>query len=72
MILMFLKLSDFQWKEGSNKIQILRIVKTEQLLKKRRWPDDEGYFIFESFAVPKAITAISDSGLEIIFNLTQR
>ena len=57
--------------EGSNKIQIFRIVKTEQLLKKK-WPDDEGYFIFESFAVPKAITAISDSGLEIKFNLTQR
>ena len=46
--------------------------KAEQLWKKGK-PDAEGYFILESHSkVPKIITAISESGLEIKGNITLR
>ena len=46
--------------------------KAEQMWKKGK-PDAEGYFTLESHSqVPKVITAISESGLEIKGNITLR
>ena len=45
--------------------------KTDQLWKKGK-PDAEGYFTLENSGVPKVITAISESGLEIKGNIRQR
>ena len=46
--------------------------KADQLWKKGK-PDAEGYFTLESHSeVPKVITAISESGLEIKGNITPR
>jgi hypothetical protein len=45
--------------------------KTEQLWKKGK-PDAQGYFTFENSGVPKVLTAISESGLEIKGNITLR
>ena len=45
--------------------------KADQLWKKGK-PDVEGYFTLENFGVPKVITAISESGLEIKGNVTLR
>ena len=46
--------------------------KAEQLWKKGK-PDAEGYFTLESHSeMPKVITAISESGLEIKGNITLR
>ena len=44
--------------------------KTDQLWKKGK-PDAEGYFTLENSGVPKVITAISESGLEIKGNIRQ-
>ena len=45
--------------------------KADQLWKKGK-PDAEGYFTLENSGVPKVITAISESGLEIKGNITLR
>ena len=45
--------------------------KADQLWKKGK-PDAEGYFTLENSGVPKIITAISESGLEIKGNITLR
>ena len=45
--------------------------KADQLWKKGK-PDDEGYFTLENSGVPKVITTISESGLEIKGNITLR
>ena len=45
--------------------------KTDQLWKKGK-PDVEGYFTLENSGVPKVITAIFKSGLEIKGNITLR
>ena len=45
--------------------------KTNQLWKKRK-PDTEGYFTLENSGVPKVITAISESDLEIKGKITLR
>jgi hypothetical protein len=45
--------------------------KTDQLWKKGK-PDAEGYFTLVNSGVPKVITAISESGLEIKGNITLR
>ena len=45
--------------------------KADQLWKKGE-PDAEGYFTLENSVVPKFITAISESGLEIKGNITLR
>ena len=44
--------------------------KAEQLWKKGK-PDAKGYFTLENSGVPKVITAISESGLEIKGNIRQ-
>ena len=43
--------------------------KAQQLWKKGE-PNAEGYFTLENYGVPKVITAISESGLEITGNIT--
>ena len=45
--------------------------KAEQLWKKGK-PDAEGYFTLENSEVPKVLTAISESGLEIKGNIILR
>jgi hypothetical protein len=45
--------------------------KTDQLWKKGK-PDSQGYFKLENSEVPKVLTAISESGLEIKGNITLR
>ena len=45
--------------------------KADQLWKKGK-PDAEGYFTLQNVGVPKVITAISESGLEIKGNITLR
>ena len=45
--------------------------KAEQLWKKGK-PDAEDYFTLENSGVPKVLTAISESGLEIKGNITLR
>ena len=45
--------------------------KADQLWKKGK-PDAEGYFTLNNYGVPKIITAISESGLEIKGNITLR
>ena len=44
--------------------------KAQQLWKKGE-PNAEGYFTLENYKVPKVITAISESGLEIKGNITK-
>ena len=56
---------------NDNKVifEVFELGKAEQLWKKGK-PDAEGYFTLENSGVPKVITAISESGLEIKGNIT--
>ena len=58
---------------NDNKIifEVFEQGKADQLWKKGKL-DAEGYFTLEHFGVPKLITAISESGLEIKGNITLR
>ena len=73
---------DFHWKHLKKKVlgatsdgKVIQEVfvedKTDQLWKKGK-PDVEGYFTLENSGVPKVITAIFKSGLEIKGNITLR
>ena len=76
---------DFIYIENTSKTKVFRLISdskviqevfeegivAEQLWKKGK-PDSDGYFTFENSAVPKVITAISESSLEIKGNITLR
>ena len=57
--------------DGQVILEDLEEGKAEQLWKKGK-PDAEGFFTLENSKMPKFITAISESGLEIQGNITLR